>query len=100
VQVLNVAQAPYAYPLQHGGDPNGALFPFVRMNLYVNTGPIWFRWQRAYDDNWTDEILLQIGYYSFDRDGQGIEVRSQLVTFGTFAFVIAELVEPQDISGY
>lgn len=93
-QVINVLSAPNKYPQISGGDPNGMLADFIRVNLYVTGAGIFWQWQRKTDNQWTLEIALNTGYYSFDRDGSGIQVRSQSAS--ALATVTIELLEPDD----
>lgn len=93
-----VGQVPIVYPPIHGGDPNGMLFDFVRLNFYVSLQSIFYRWLRKADNQWTtDEIQLVPGYYSLDRDGLGVEFRSLQDGTGILATVTCELIEISDI---
>ena len=95
MQVINLLPAAAKYPALNGDSPNGMLFKFARVNLYVSTAGIFWQWQRAWDEQWQPEIALGVGYYSFDRDAIGIQVRSQ--NAGNLATVTIELLETQDI---
>lgn len=95
MQVINLLSAPAKYPALDGDQPNGMIFNFVRVNLYVSSAGIFWQWQRAVDSQWQNEIALNVGYYSFDRDASGIQVRSQLQS--NLATVTIELLEINDI---
>jgi hypothetical protein len=93
--VINLLNAPAIYPLIDGDSPNGMIIDFVRVNLYVSVAGIFWSWLRKADSQWTQEVALAAGYYSFDRDGAGIEVRSQ--NPGLLATVTIELIEESDM---
>lgn len=98
MKAINLVNVPTVYPTLKGGDPNGMLFDFVRINFYVQTQQILYRWLRKIDNQWTtDEIQLRQGYYSFDRDGSGVEFRSLSDGTGILATITVELIETNDL---
>lgn len=95
MQVINLLSAPATYPAIDGDQPNGMIFNFIRVNLYISNAGIFWQWLRASDNQWGAEIALNPGYYSLDRDAAGIQVRSQSAS--DKATVTIELLEAQDI---
>ena len=92
--VINLLKAPTTYPAILGDQPNGMIYDFIRVNLYVSVAGIFYEWKRQSDSEWQPEIALNVGYYSLDRDGAGIQVRSQSSSLAT---VTIELLTVQDI---
>jgi len=94
MQVINLQSVPQTYPVPQGGNPNGMIVDFIRVNFYILNAGIFWHFQRQDDGVWQPDVALPTGYFSLDRDASGIEFRSQTSTLAT---VTIELVERLDI---